>query len=185
MKFVGTSLQGAWIIETDPARDERGSFERTFCAREFRERGLEWRLAQSNLSKSNQRHTLRGLHWQTGKHAEAKLVQCIRGRLLDVVVDLRPGSPTFGQHEKVVLSSDAGRMLYVPKGMAHGILTLDDDTWVHYQMSHAHSQEAARGVRWNDPRLGIAWPAEPKVISDRDRQWADLDSALVVAEAAQ
>jgi len=184
MKFVGTSLQGAWIIECGASSDDRGSFVRTFCAREFRDRGLEWRMTQSSISKSLNRHTLRGLHWQAGKHAEAKLVQCLRGQMLDVIVDLRAGSPTFGQHEKVVLSSDSNRMLYVPRGFAHGVLTLEDDTWVAYQMSNTYSKSAVRGVRFDDPRLTIAWPAEPRVISDQDRRWPALDSALVIAEGA-
>lgn len=183
MRFFDTALQGALIIEPVPHTDERGEFARTFCAREFRERGLEWRMVQSNVSRSRDRHTLRGLHWQTGAAAEAKLIQCLRGRLLDVIVDLRPGSPTFGQHEKITLDADTGRMLYVPRGLAHGFLTLDDDTWAHYQMSNFHVPSAARGLRWNDPRLGIAWPTDKPILNDRDRTWPDLDSAAVVAEA--
>ncbi|MAG55182.1 MAG: dTDP-4-dehydrorhamnose 3,5-epimerase [Planctomycetes bacterium] len=182
MRFVGTGLQGAWIIETESHEDTRGSFARTFCAREFRERRLESRMVQSSISRNQLRHTLRGLHWQAGAAGEAKLIHCVRGEILDVLVDLRRGSPTFGRHEKVVLSEDNQRMVYVPRGFAHGFLTLRDDTWVSYQMTNHYAPQSARGLKWNDPHLIIAWPVDQPRVSDQDANWPDFEPAAITAE---
>jgi dTDP-4-dehydrorhamnose 3,5-epimerase len=169
MRFLPLELPGAFLIETEPVRDERGSFARTFCAREFEEHGLDPRIAQCNVSRNARRGTLRGMHFQAPPHAEAKLVSCARGAIHDVVVDLRPGSPTWRRWAGVRLDADDGRLLYVPPGTAHGFLTLADDSTVLYQMSVAYVPEAARGVRWDDPLLAIEWPEPPLLVSARDR----------------
>jgi dTDP-4-dehydrorhamnose 3,5-epimerase len=171
--FRETKVPGAFLIEFEPHRDERGSFARSFCAREFEAHGLDARVAQCNLSENRRRGTLRGLHAQEAPHAEAKLVRCTRGSLYDVILDLRPGSPAHGEHVGVTLRAGDSRMLYVPKGVYHGFLTLEDDTEVFYQMSEFYDASAAVGVRWNDPAFGIEWPGEVRVISARDASYPD------------
>ena len=173
MIFRETPVPGAFLIELEPHRDERGSFARSFCAREFEAHGLEPRVVQCNLSENRFRGTLRGLHAQRPPHAEAKLVRCTRGALHDVILDLRPGSAAHGKHVGVTLRAGDGRMLYVPKGVFHGFLTLEDDTEVFYQMSEFYEPSAAQGVRWNDPAFGIAWPGPVRVISERDASYPD------------
>lgn len=177
MIFRPLGLPGAFVVEPEPVVDERGFFARTWCRREFEARGLRADLAQCSVSFSTHRGTLRGLHYQVGPHAEAKLVRCTRGAVWDVIVDLRPDSPTFTAHRAVVLDDAARRMVYVPEGVAHGFLTLADDTEVFYQISAFHHPEAARGVRWDDPAFSIAWPEPPRVISERDRRFPDFDPA--------
>ncbi len=174
MKLVRLGLAGAFLVEIEPHADERGFFARTFCAREFAAAGLDSRLVQTSLSWNPTPGTLRGLHFQAAPHAEAKLVRCVRGRIYDVIADLRPDSPTFAQHLAIELAADERNAIYVPPGLAHGFLTLEPDCEVHYQMSEFHAPEAARGVRWNDPALGIVWPRAIAVISARDRGWPDL-----------
>ena len=174
MRFVPTSLPGAFVVEGEPQSDERGYFARTWCADEFAAHGLDPRLAQCSVSWSERRGTLRGMHYQAAPHAEAKLVRCVRGAIHDVIIDLRPASPTFKRHTAVPLRAGAARMLYVPEGMAHGFVTLEDATEVLYQMSVPYVPAAARGVRWDDPAFGIAWPVEVRVIADRDRAYADF-----------
>lgn len=174
MRFRETRLDGAWIIEAEPARDERGSFTRTFCVREFRDHGLECAFVQHSLSHSLVRHTLRGMHFQTPPHAETKLVSCLRGAILDVIVDLRPGSATYLQSESCVLDDEERRQFYVPKGFAHGFMTLTDDVLVQYLISGFHTPAAARGLRYDDPALDLHWPASPSIVSARDLEWPML-----------
>ncbi|HXK23385.1 MAG TPA: dTDP-4-dehydrorhamnose 3,5-epimerase family protein [Myxococcota bacterium] len=171
MIFRETLVPGAFLIELEPHRDERGSFARSFCAREFEAHGLDPRVVQCNLSHNRLRGTLRGLHAQRPPHAEAKLLRCTRGALHDVILDLRPGSAAEGKHVAVTLRAGDGRMLFVPKGVYHGFLTLADDTEVFYQMSEFYEPTSAVGVRWNDPAFGIEWPGEVRVISERDASY--------------
>jgi dTDP-4-dehydrorhamnose 3,5-epimerase len=173
--FNPTQLEGAFLIDVEPHVDERGSLARTFCETEFAEQGLPMRVVQSSTIQSPRRHTLRGLHYQEAPHAEIKLVRCTRGSIFLVMVDLRDGSPTRGDWIGAELSARSGRLGYVPEGFAQGYQTLEDDTEVLYQMSHRYVPESARGVRWDDPAVGIEWPpAEERLISERDRAWPDL-----------
>jgi dTDP-4-dehydrorhamnose 3,5-epimerase len=168
MRFTETRLRGAFVIDPDRHPDERGHFARTYCEREFSTRGLNTRWVHGGLSYNRTKGTLRGLHWQVAPHEEVKLVRCARGSVHDVIVDLRPGSETLRGWIGVELSAENGRLLYVPKGFAHGFVTLADDTEVTYRISEYYHPESARGVRWDDPTLGIAWPLRPAVISARD-----------------
>ncbi|MEE8277596.1 MAG: dTDP-4-dehydrorhamnose 3,5-epimerase [Thermoanaerobaculia bacterium] len=174
MIFRATSLAGAYVIEAERLADERGFFARSFCRREFEVQGLVPDLVQCNISFNRRRGTLRGLHYQAAPHEEPKLVRCTLGRVHDVTVDLRPESETFKKHLAVTLSSENRTMLYVPAGLAHGFLTLEDDSEVFYQMAEFYHPASARGVRWDDPAFGIEWPAEPTVISERDRSYPDF-----------
>jgi dTDP-4-dehydrorhamnose 3,5-epimerase len=171
VRFTPTPIDGAFLVELDLLEDERGHFARTFCAREFAERGLDPAVAQTSVSMNRRRGTLRGMHWQAEPAAEAKLVRCTRGAIWDVIVDLRPGSPTRLEHYGVELSEDGGSMLYVPALVAHGFQTLADDSEVSYQISEFFAPEYARGARHDDPAFGISWPLEVSVISDKDRSW--------------
>ena len=175
MRFRETELAGAFVIELEPHADERGFFARSFCASEFADRGLATRYVQSNLSYNRRAGTLRGMHYQAAPHTEVKRVRCIAGAVYDVIVDLRSDSPTRLAWTGVELSADNRRELYIPEGFAHGFLSLRDDTEVAYEMGASHAPEAARGFRWDDARIAIAWPAEPVVISQRDRSYPDLD----------
>ncbi len=177
MIFTETPLPGAYVIDLEKRGDERGFFARAFCEKEFGAKGLATRFVQVNNSLSAQRGTLRGMHYQLAPRAETKLVRCIRGALHDVILDLRRGSPTFGKSFGAELSADNRRMIYVPKGFAHGFVTLSDDTEAFYFADEFYGPEQERGVRWNDPRFGIAWPIAPVVISDKDRQHRDFDPA--------
>jgi dTDP-4-dehydrorhamnose 3,5-epimerase len=172
--FEPTPISGAFVIETEPVEDERGLFARTFCRDEFSRHGLNPCVAQCALSFNVRAGTLRGMHLQAPPHAEAKLVRCARGAMHDVLLDLRRGSPTFGRWWAVELTPEAGLLVYVPEGVAHGFQTLSPDTEVSYQMSCAYSPEAATGVRWDDPAFGIEWPLEVTSISARDRELPDF-----------
>jgi dTDP-4-dehydrorhamnose 3,5-epimerase len=169
-----TSLPEVFLIEVERIQDARGFFARTWCAEEFREHGLDPDLAQCSISFNRYRGTLRGMHYQAAPGAETKVVRCTRGRLYDVVLDLRSDSPTFRKWYATELSADNRRMLYIPKGVAHGFLTLADATEVLYQISTPYAPDLARGVRWNDRAFGIRWPAEPLVVSERDRGYPDF-----------
>jgi dTDP-4-dehydrorhamnose 3,5-epimerase len=173
MIFEPLALSGAFHIRSEPFPDDRGFFARIFCQREFARHGLSARVAQSSLSFNRSRHTLRGMHYQVGEHAEVKLVRCTAGSIHDVIIDLRPGSSTYLQHVAVTLSAGERNLLYVPAGFAHGFLTLEDETEVCYQISEFYAPEAARGARWDDPAFGIDWPHPPAVISERDRSYPD------------
>ena len=172
MQFRQTSLAGVVEIAIDWQRDARGSFARTFCRDEFGKHGLETELAQCNVSYNPRVGTVRGLHLQAKPHQEAKLVQCVAGRLFDVVLDLRGGSPTYGRHHAIELSATEGHMLYIPRGCAHGFQTLENDTAIVYYISTPYAPLAARGVRWNDPALRISWPlGEGVIVSEKDQAW--------------
>ena len=181
MIFSETKLPGAFIIEIQRLEDERGFFGRSFCSLEFEERGLNPFVAQCNVSFNRDAGTLRGMHFQAAPHAEEKLVRCTRGALYDVIIDLRPESPSFKRWVSLELTEDNGRMLYIPKGFAHGFQTLADKTEIFYQMSTCYHPESGRGVRWNDPAFGIQWPAADRVIlSDRDRLWPDYTDSFLI-----
>ena len=179
MNFVPTSLPGAFIIQIDPRRDDRGFFARTWCRREFAEMGLATDLVQCSISYNRRRGTLRGMHWQAAPHSEAKIVRCTRGAIWDAIIDMRPDSPTYTQHVGVELTAASGRSIYVPEGFAHGFVTLEDDTEVFYQMSEYYEPSAARGVRWNDAAFGIAWPVSDPIIHPRDASYPDFEMAGV------
>jgi dTDP-4-dehydrorhamnose 3,5-epimerase len=174
MIFTETRLKGAFAIDLEPVADDRGFFARSFDQKEFAGHGLAPGFVQCNVSVNHRRGTMRGMHWQAAPHEEAKLVRCTRGAIHDVIVDLRPESPTLGEHVAATLTAANRSMLYVPEGFAHGFLTLDDDTEVFYQMSAFYAPGHARGARFDDPALGIEWPAEPAVVSERDRSWPGL-----------
>ena len=174
MKFTETSLPGAWIVEPERLEDERGFFARTFCRREFRERGLDPDLVQCSLSYNRWSGTLRGMHYQAPPHAEGKLVRCTAGAAWDVILDLRPDSPSYLRHAGLRLDADNRLALYVPPGVAHGFLTLADDSELFYQMSVYFEPSAAHGVRWDDPAFGIEWPQKPARISERDAGYPDF-----------
>ncbi|HEY1238124.1 MAG TPA: dTDP-4-dehydrorhamnose 3,5-epimerase [Solirubrobacterales bacterium] len=175
MIFNPTPLEGAFLIDVEPRADERGFLARTFCEAEFAEEGLAMRVVQSSTIHSPRRHTLRGLHYQEAPHAENKLVRCTRGSIFLVMVDLRSDSATRHDWLGAELTAGNERLAYVPEGFAQGYQTLEDDTEVLYQMSHRYTPEAARGVRWDDPAVGIEWPAaDQRLISERDLAWADI-----------
>jgi dTDP-4-dehydrorhamnose 3,5-epimerase len=169
-----TGLPGAFLVESEPAADERGWFARIYDAVELEERGLASRFVQGSVAFNKEWGTLRGMHYQAEPSAEAKLVRCINGSVHDVIVDLRPGSATFKHWEAVVLTAEGGRMLYIPEGLAHGYLTLEDESETLYLISAPYAPEAARGVRWDDPAFGIEWPHDPRVMSDKDKSWPDF-----------
>jgi dTDP-4-dehydrorhamnose 3,5-epimerase len=174
MIFRNTGIAGAWVIEPERLEDKRGFFARTWDLEEFQERGLNPKLAQCSISYNRVHGTLRGLHYQAAPYEEAKLVRCTAGAIFDVAVDLRPDSATFRNWLGVELSAHNRLALYIPEGCAHGFLTLDDDSEVHYQISQPYVPQAARGVRWNDPAFGITWPGEVAVINERDRSYPDF-----------
>ena len=170
MKFISTEIAGVWLIVPEPIEDERGSFARLFCRREFETRGLNSELVQCSTSFNRLKGTLRGMHFQAEPHGEEKIVRCTRGAIYDVIADLRRDSPSFRRWSGFELTADNRMMVYVPRGVAHGFLTTSDDTEVFYQMSEFHHPESARGVRWDDPSLAIRWPqVPPALISDSDR----------------
>jgi len=156
--------------------DERGFFARTYCVREFQEHGLVSTFVQRNISYNRTRGPLRGMHFQLAPHAETKVVSCSRGAIHDVIIDLRPSSPSYRRHIAVALTADSFEALYVPEGCAHGFLTLTDDAVVEYQMSTFHHPGSAGGVRYDDPAFGITWPMAPAVISERDRTYPDFSA---------
>lgn len=175
VKFTPLPIPGAYLVEIEPMADERGFFARTFCADEFRRRGLNPAIAQCSLSWNKHKGTLRGMHYQIAPHAEAKLVSCPRGAIHDVIVDLRPESPSFRRWTGADLTAENRCMIYVPEGCAHGFQTLVDGSEVYYQISAPHAPGAARGVRWNDPAFGIAWPDSGcPILSERDRTYPDF-----------
>lgn len=176
MRFVETGLAGAWLIDPEPARDGRGLFMRTFCEREFAMRGLCTRFVQHSVSCSREKGTLRGMHFQRAPHGEVKLVRCAKGEIFDVIIDMRPGSPTRGQWEAFELSSENLRQIYIPEGIAHGFQTLCDGVEVGYLISAFYAPEAACGVRCDDPAFGIRWPLPISAISERDMAWPHFDA---------
>jgi dTDP-4-dehydrorhamnose 3,5-epimerase len=179
MIFQETPLAGAFVVDLEPHVDERGFFARTFCAREFAARGLVSHYPQQNTSFNRAAGTLRGMHWQVAPHAEAKLVRCTSGAIYDVIVDLRRGSGTRLRWFGVELSARTRRALYIPERFAHGFLTLEPDTEVAYLMGASHVPAAARGMRFDDPRVGIVWPSAPAVISSRDLELPELHDDML------
>lgn len=173
MKFLPTDFDGLHVVDMEPRCDMRGFFARTWCAREFEAAGLESRLVQCSMSYNIRRGTLRGMHYQVQPFEEVKLVRCTAGAILDVVIDLRPESPTYMKHCAVELSAANRRGLYIPTGFAHGFQTLADETEVFYQMSEFFAPEYGRGVRWNDPAFSINWPVPEPIILDRDDAYPD------------
>jgi dTDP-4-dehydrorhamnose 3,5-epimerase len=174
MIFTATELPGATVVDLEPRRDERGQFARTWCEREFAAHGLPSRMVQGSVSVNHQAGTLRGMHFQGAPHQEDKLVRCLKGAIWDAIVDLRPESPTYCRWIGVELTESNGRMLLVPKGFAHGFITLTDDAVVSYQMSAFYEPTAERGARHDDPAFDIRWPQPVRQISDKDRSWPDF-----------
>ena len=175
MRFTETRLKGAFIIEPERLEDERGFFARTFCQKEFEAHGLNPRMVQCNISYNKHKGTLRGMHYQAAPMAEAKLVRCTRGAIYDVIIDLRPESPTYCQWLAEELNAENSKIIYIPEGFAHGFQTLENDTEVFYQMSEFYSPEHARGVRWDDPVFGIEWPLNTKIISEKDNNYSFIN----------
>jgi dTDP-4-dehydrorhamnose 3,5-epimerase len=176
MIFTETELRGAYVIDLEPREDERGFFARAWCENEFAERGLTTRIAQCNLSYNHSAGTLRGMHYQAAPHQEAKLIRCTRGAIYDVIVDLRPDSPTYKRWTGVTLTPENRRTLYVPEGFAHGYQTLADGTETFYFVSAFYAPDAERGVRWDDPAFAIRWPdADHRTISEKDRAWPNFE----------
>ncbi len=174
MIFTETELKGAYIIDIERREDDRGFFARTWCQQEFEAHGLVARVVQANTSYNRRKGTLRGMHYQRAPHAEAKLVRAVRGAIYDVIIDLRPDSPTYKRWIGVELTADNRRALFVPEGFAHGFQTLEDDTDVIYQVSAFYTPGAEGGVRYNDPAFAIEWPLPVSVISEKDAAWPDF-----------
>ena len=174
MRFEQTKLQGAFLIEPVPARDHRGFFARTFCAREFADQGLTTNFVQHNTSQSVTRGTLRGMHFQRAPHGEVKVVSCLKGAIWDVIIDLRPESPTYRRWQGFELTPENRCQLYVPEGFAHGFQTLCDHTEVGYLISAFYAPLAAAGVRYDDPAFAIDWPMPVTAISDKDKSWPNF-----------
>lgn len=174
MKFTPTPLSGLYIVEFEKNGDPRGFFARAYDAQEFKKLHLKDRFVQANVSRSRERGTLRGLHYQTSPHAEAKLIRCTKGALYDVALDLRPDSPTYKQWFSIELTAANYKQLYVPEGFAHGFITLEDDTETFYQVSEYYHPEAEKGVRYDDPTFEIKWPISVEVISDKDKTWPNF-----------
>jgi len=175
MKFTETRLKGAYIIEIEKFEDNRGFFARTFCEHEFKDKGLNTKYVQSNISFNKKRGTLRGMHMQVSPYSEIKLVRCIRGAIFDVVIDLRKESRTYSKWISVELTAEDHQMLYVPEGFAHGYQTLQYDTEIHYQVSDFYEPKSEQGVRYDDPAFGINWPLDVSVISEKDANWPNFE----------
>ena len=183
MIFQQTPLEGAFLIDLETHGDDRGFFARAFCRREFTAQGLIGDFVQVNMSASARRGTLRGMHYQLPPHAETKLLRCLRGEVWDVILDLRRDSTTFGRSYGVALSDSNRRAIYVPKGFAHGFMSLTDQVEVLYFVDEYYAPEHERGIRWNDAAFGIEWPIELEVISDKDRGHPDFDPAIHLRSA--
>ena len=176
MQFTETQLPGVFVIELERHEDDRGWFARTWCREEFAKHGLPLEFAQNSISHNARRGTLRGMHFQTAPHAEAKLIRCVAGAVHDVALDLRPDSPTFKQSFAMELSAENGRALFLPEGIAHGFQTLADDSALHYQMTAPYVAEASTGVHWNDPAFDLEWPVAEPILSERDQAWPDFSA---------
>ena len=174
MKFDATDIPGAWLVGFEPFSDDRGFFARAWCQKEFEAHGIASEIAQVNVSYNRLKHTLRGFHYQIAPYSEDKLMRCTRGAVHDVMIDLRPESPTYKRHMTVDLTASNYQMLLVPKGCANAFLTLEDDTEVTYLVSQFYTPSSERGVRWDDPARDIRWPVTPAVISAKDSGWPDF-----------
>lgn len=179
MKFTETELTGAFIIDLEEKPDSRGFFARTFCAKEFEAHGLKPIVAQCNLSFNHKQGTLRGMHYQIAPATETKLIRCTQGAIYDVIIDMRPESPTYLSHIGVELTAENRRALYVPGMFAHGYQALTDDAEVTYQVGEFYTPGYERGLRYNDPLLGISWPLSVSEISEKDGNWPLLESILI------
>jgi len=177
MRFSATGLEGVVILDLDPVADERGAFARLHCPEEFAAAGHPFTPLQTSLSRNLKAATLRGLHYEAAPHEESKLVRVTRGAIFDVAVDLRPASPTYRQWTGTELSAENGRALLIGKGLAHGFVTLEDDTDVLYQIDRIFEPGHGRGARWDDPAFGIQWPLTPRIMSERDATYPDHGSA--------
>ena len=175
MIFHPLDIEGAYLIEPEKKEDRRGFFARTYCRQELEERDLDPTLVQCNVSVNKIRGTVRGMHWQAAPYEEIKMVRCTAGAILDVILDMRPDSPTFRQHVTAELTRENRHAVYIPAGCAHGFQSLEDDSEVFYQMSEFYYPEAARGVRWNDPAFDISWPLPVTSISEKDRSYPDFE----------
>ncbi len=175
MIFTETKLKGAFIIEIQKLEDERGFFGRAWCQKEFEAHGLNPNMCQINTSYTKKKGTIRGLHYQIDPYQEAKFIRCTRGRIFDIMIDLRPDSPTFMQWIGNELSSDGYKMVYVPENFAHGILSLEDNSEVYYPVTQFYTPGAERGIRWNDPAFDIKWPIEVEIVSEKDNSHPDFD----------
>jgi dTDP-4-dehydrorhamnose 3,5-epimerase len=176
MQFTELEIPGLHLVDLDWIGDDRGGFAKVFSREQLTEAGLYFDVVDHNFSRSKVAGTIRGLHYQTEPHAEIKFIRCARGALVDVVVDMRPDSPTYGKWRATELNAESHQMLYVPKGLAHGFQTLVDDTYASYYSSAAWAPDAEAGVRWNDPGIGIEWPLDPgDTMSEKDRNWPDVD----------
>jgi dTDP-4-dehydrorhamnose 3,5-epimerase len=173
MKFIKTPLDGAYLIELEPIADERGFFARSWCHEEFLSHGLNPNLAQCSISFNKKKGILRGMHYQEEPYQEAKLVRCYSGAIYDVILDLRPTSPSHRKWFSAELTATNRTMIYLPKGFAHGFQTLADNCELFYQISESYKPECTRGVRWNDPTFAIEWPSADRIMSDRDRSFPD------------
>lgn len=173
MKVTALPIEGAFLVEVEPHLDERGLFARTFCADELGRAGLVTHVEQQSVSWNERAGSLRGMHWQAEPHGEEKLVRCTAGRAFDVLVDVRPASPTYRVATTVLLDAATRNAVYIPREVAHGFLTLEDGTELLYQMSTRYDPGAQRGLRWDDPGLDVAWPVSPSVLSERDRSFGD------------
>lgn len=181
--FKETKLKGAFVIEPEKFEDARGFFARSFSQKEFRDQGLRADFVEAGISFNVRKHTLRGMHYQAAPNAQAKLVRCTRGAIYDVMIDLRPGSPTYKEWVAQELTAENRLLLYIPEGCAHGYQTLEDGSEVFYQLSACYAPASERGVRWNDPAFGIRWPGtEGIVINERDRSYPDFGHAVLVEE---
>ncbi len=179
MIFTETKLKGAFVLEIKKIEDDRGFFGRSWCKNEMEEHGLNGEIVQANTSFSHRKGTLRGMHFQVPPYEEAKIIRCVRGAMYDVIIDLRPGSPTFRQWVGVELSQDNYKLFYVPEGFAHSFITLTDDVEVYYNVTAFYTPGAERGIRWNDKAFNIKWPIEPVVISTKDRDHPDFDDSML------
>lgn len=175
MKFLNTPLKGAYTIELEKRGDDRGFFARLYCSDEFEQQGLLSSFVQINNSLTAKQGTLRGMHYQLTPSAEVKIVRCVRGALYDVILDIRPDSPTYGKWFGDTLSAENRTMMYVPKGFAHGFMTLEPDTEAFYLVSDVYAPDHERGIRYDDPKFGIEWPMNPIEISDKDQNWPDFE----------
>jgi len=178
MRFTETPLKGAYLIDLEKRGDDRGWFARFFCEREYQGHQLDHKIVQANNSFSKYKGTLRGMHYQLPPKGEDKIVRCLSGALFDAIIDLRPESPTFLKHFSIELTAANRTMLYVPKGFAHGFITLEPDTEAFYLVTEFYAPERERGIRYNDPKFGIPWPLEPSVISDKDKNQPDFDPEI-------
>jgi dTDP-4-dehydrorhamnose 3,5-epimerase len=179
MRFSPTDVDGCMIVDLEEHSDDRGFFARAFCTEEFAAQGLDTEVVQANLSFNHRAGTLRGMHRQIAPHREGKLVRCIRGAIVDVALDLREDSPTFGRHAMVELTADNRRALWIPPYVAHGYQTLLDNTEVLYQVSGPYAPEGERGQRYDDPAFGLRWPMDVAVISEKDRTWPDWNGRAI------